>query len=87
LLAITTGAEFELNACPFALTLFGEIETTSAGSDVDGAVAAAFTAATFAPLAIAKVPDEIELMVPTVAREPELTKTVPELSDPMLATD
>lgn len=44
-----------------ALTLFGEIATTSAGSELDGAVLAAFTAAVFAPLMMANEPEEIVL--------------------------
>jgi hypothetical protein len=94
LLAITTGAEFELSAWPLAFTLFGEIETTRPASAVEGAVLAAFTAATVPALPMPTMPDvrdtrvprvpDVRLTVPelsetTVPRVPEVTLTVPEL--------
>jgi hypothetical protein len=47
--AIATGAELAMVAWPLALTLFGEIETTSAGSVATGAVEAALIAAALVP--------------------------------------
>jgi hypothetical protein len=75
LLAIVTGAEFELSAVPLALTLFGEIETTRALSAAVGADEAPRTAATTPALPMATVPLESDVRVPD-----EIT-TVPLVSD------
>lgn len=60
---MTTGDELEDGCCPFGFMLLGDICTTSAGSADEASVLPALTAAMFAPLAIAKVPDETEVIV------------------------
>ena len=58
LLEMTTGDELEDGCCPLGFILLGDICTTKAGSAEEARVLPALTAATFAPLAIAKMPDE-----------------------------